>query len=62
MLLSETNIIDIVKQIRFFKLALKQLLTSDQIEELKEKSHIISIDPDEKEEENEKEEKSVVEE
>ena len=35
-----------MKQIRFFKLAIFRLLTKDQIEELREKSQVTYIDPD----------------
>ena len=51
-LLGEMNIIDIVKQLRFFRLAIFRLLTKDQIEELREKSKVTYIDPDATEEFN----------
>ena len=50
--MGEINIIDIVKQLRFFRLAIFRLLTKDQIEELREKSKVTYIDPDAKEEFN----------
>lgn len=47
-LLQEINIIEIVKSRRFFKKALKGLLSKKKRYELKERSRYYSIDPDKK--------------
>ena len=42
---TETNIVKIVKSRRYFKAALKMLLSRENRKQLKEKSRYISIDP-----------------
>ena len=42
---TETNIVKIVKSRRYFKAALKMLLSREKRKQLKEKSRYISIDP-----------------
>ena len=42
----ETDIIDMIKSIRFFKLALKKLLSREERMSLKEKGRYRFVDPD----------------
>ena len=42
----EIDVLELVKSMRFFRMAIKRLLSKDEISKLKERSQFFTIDPD----------------